>query len=58
MEHRFKLAGEEVIVTVTQTKKTVWVASGDFEGSAVQVKGTSAKNALDHWRNVALRQAD
>lgn len=58
MEHRFNLEGEDVVVTVTQTKKTVWVASGEFEGSSVEVKGSSARSALAHWRNVALRQGD
>lgn len=58
MDHRFKLEGQDVVVTVLQTHKTVWVASGDFEGSTVEVKGSSHANALDRWRRVALRQGD
>lgn len=58
MEHRFKLDGQDVTVTVLQMSKTVWVASGDFEGSTVEVTGSSNANALGRWRKVALRQGD
>lgn len=58
MDHRFKLGDQDVVVSVLQTRKTVWVASGAFEGSTVEVKGSSSANALDRWRKVALRQGD
>lgn len=58
MEHKFHIEGEDVVVTVIQTAKTVWVAYGDFEGSSVEVKSSSKASALNRWRKVALRQGD
>jgi len=58
MKHEFKLENENVTVYVNQTHKTVWEASGSFEGHALTVKGSSGQNALARWRKVALRHAD
>ncbi|MEV5031627.1 hypothetical protein MRBLMC3_000810 [Sphingobium sp. LMC3-1-1.1] len=58
MDYKIKLDGQDVVVTVLQTAKTVWEASGAFEGSNVTVKGSSAQNALSRWRKVAPRQGD
>lgn len=58
MEHKIKLEGQEVVVSIVQASKTVWIASGDFEGSIVEVKASSRGNALSRWRKVALRQGD
>lgn len=40
-------------VFVNQTGKTVWVASGDFRGEPLSVKGRSERAAADQWKELA-----
>lgn len=58
MIYQVRIDGELVPVDVLQTANTVWEASGEFEGRLVTVTGRSRNAVIDHWRTVALRQAD
>jgi hypothetical protein len=40
-------------VTVYQTSKTVWIASGEYMGKTVQAKGRSEGTAIAAWREAA-----
>jgi len=40
-------------VFVVQTRKTVWVATGEFMGRPLLVKGTSEASALRKWEELA-----
>lgn len=40
-------------VFVNQTGKTVWVASGNFRGEPLSVKGRSERTAADQWKELA-----
>lgn len=40
-------------VSVTQRRKTVWVASGVFRGEPLVVKGRSERSALRDWIDIA-----
>lgn len=52
------VGGEKVTIDVYQKSKTVWEASGDFDGHSVTVTKGSRSSVIAHWRNVALRGAD
>jgi hypothetical protein len=45
--------GKEYEVKVHQESKTVWQASGRYEGEWVDVKGTSESTALRNWEEAA-----
>lgn len=46
--------GEEPVeITVVQLSKSVWRASGNYMGKAIEVKGRSASNAAALWRDAA-----
>lgn len=40
-------------VSVIQTRKTVWVASGTFMGEHLSVKSRSERSALAQWKDIA-----
>jgi hypothetical protein len=40
-------------ITVSHPSKTVWVAVGDYRGERIEVKGSSANNAAQHWVSAA-----
>ena len=44
---------KNIQVAVTQTRKTVWTATGEFMGEHLSVKGSSERNALNKWVEVA-----
>jgi hypothetical protein len=52
---RYDLAilGEECRVTVIQTSKTVWKASGSIKGQFLSFKGRSENLALSKWKSAA-----
>lgn len=43
------IIGEDCDVSVHQSSKTVWVASGSIEGQYLSVKSRSANSALNDW---------
>jgi hypothetical protein len=45
--------GEHYEVSVSQRKKTVWVANGTYHGVSITGKGSSANSALESWRETA-----
>jgi hypothetical protein len=40
-------------ITISHPSKTVWVAVGDYKGERIEVKGSSANNAAQHWVGAA-----
>ena len=40
-------------ITISHPSKTVWVAVGDYLGERIEVKGSSANNAAQHWVGAA-----
>lgn len=40
-------------VVVDRRSKSVWIASGDYEGRIIETKGRSASSALALWRDAA-----
>jgi hypothetical protein len=36
-----------------QKSKTVWIASGDFQGEPLQQQGRSEQSALAKWKDIA-----
>lgn len=51
--HIVKAYPETCEVSVTQRRKTVWVASGMFRGELLVVKGRSERTALRDWIDIA-----
>lgn len=45
--------GKNHFVEVRQTAKTVWVATGSYNGQRIDAKGSSATSAAAHWRGAA-----
>ena len=40
-------------ITVDQRSKTDWIASGEYMGERIQVKGRSERDAAAQWREAA-----
>jgi hypothetical protein len=53
MRHMVNILGEECTVTVSQSSKTVWIASGYIEGQHISTKSRSANSAFDNWISAA-----
>jgi len=49
MERTVNIIGEDCIVSVHQSSRTVWVASGSIEGKHLSVKSRSANSAFRDW---------
>ena len=47
-----------VDVTILQTSKTVFEASGVYEGRSISAKAGSANAAIGQWKHIAERAAD
>jgi hypothetical protein len=41
------------LITISHPSKTVWVAVGDYRGERIEVKGSSANSAAQHWVGTA-----
>jgi hypothetical protein len=51
--------GQKCLVIVSQSSKTVWWATGEFQGREIHVKGRSAKQALSEWiQRVGYQEAE
>lgn len=44
---------EKCEVHTYQRSKTVWIASGTFQGESLTQKGGSERSALRHWKDIA-----
>jgi hypothetical protein len=53
MKHTVEVWGKTYEVSVHQKSKTVWIASGDYEGQYIQTQGRSETQALGSWREAA-----
>lgn len=51
--HTIQAYPETCQVHVYQRSKTVWVASGSFQGKTLQQKGRSEAAALRAWKDIA-----
>jgi hypothetical protein len=45
--------GRSCVISVYQRSKSVWIASGDYLGQPIEVKGASASAAVNHWIETA-----
>jgi hypothetical protein len=45
-------------ISVDQKYKTVWIASGDYMGESIQVKGSTQGAAVIRWREAGHIRAD
>jgi hypothetical protein len=48
------VGGKQYEVTVHMKSPTVWIATGEYMGKTVSVKGQSEDTALTRWREVAV----
>ena len=55
--HKVRVYGETVEVEAYQRSKTVWLASGDFDGRSIEVKRSSESSAVAAWVCVATARA-
>ena len=53
MQRTVNIIGEDCNVSVHQSSRAVWVASGSIEGQWLSVKSRSANSALRDWVNAA-----
>lgn len=53
MKHRVEVWSRNYEVHVDQRSKTVWVASGDYEGQTITVTDRTPTSALKRWREAA-----
>jgi hypothetical protein len=51
--HTVKAYPETCEVHTRQKGKTVWIASGVFQGEHIEVRTRSETSALKHWQEVA-----
>jgi hypothetical protein len=51
-----KIWGTEVQVNVFQTRKTVWIAVGNYMGVWIRTTGSSGTSARARWRQAAQYQ--
>jgi len=40
-------------ITLVKKSKTVWIAVGQYMGKRIEVKGRTANNAAEVWRDAA-----
>lgn len=52
-EHKVDVWGHPQKVTVYQKSKSVWIASGQYLGEHIEVKGRSETQAISSWREAA-----
>lgn len=52
-EHTVSVWGRDVMVSVHQKSKSVWIARASYLGEHIEVKGGSAKAALALWQDAA-----
>lgn len=55
-KHTVTVGDKYYEVSVSQQSKTVWLATGEFYGKSLDVKGRSATQALAHWRSAAAAE--
>jgi hypothetical protein len=53
MERMVSVWGESIPVSVHQKSKSVWVASGDYQGKNITTEDRSAGSALKRWKEAA-----
>lgn len=53
MKKTVKVWNDEVEVSINQTSKSVWVASGTYMGRLIQVKDRNANSAVALWQDAA-----
>lgn len=53
MKHRVQVWSRPYEVTVEQRSKSVWVASGDYEGHRISVTDRTPTSVLKRWREAA-----
>ncbi len=53
MKHRVQVWSRPYDVTVEQRSKSVWGASGDYEGQTNTVTDRTATSAVKRWRDAA-----
>lgn len=53
MDHKVQVWSRQYDVAVYQRSKTVWIASGNYEGQQIETKGRTETQALAAWREAA-----
>jgi DNA-binding beta-propeller fold protein YncE len=53
MKHTIQVWSRPYEVTVEQRSKSVWVASGDYQGQSIVVTDRTPTSALKRWREAA-----
>lgn len=56
MERTVNIWGDNVKVSVQQNAEAQWIASGSYRGEYLQVKDSTAGNALSNWKDAAQRK--
>ena len=49
MERDVKVWGRDCVVHVELRSKTVWVATGEYLGKTISVRGRTANSAVKRW---------
>lgn len=53
VKHVINVRGKDYEVSVYQKSKTVWRATGTYEGQRIEVQDRSEQSALARWRGAA-----
>lgn len=53
MERTVKIHNEDITISVYQTSKSVWVASGTYMDQSFQTKGRTSSSAVKLWIDAA-----
>ena len=56
--HTVIVWGKEVRITVERRSKSVWIATGDYMGTTIQVKAATEGAAIKRWRETAEYQGN
>jgi len=49
------IEGKLCTVVAYQRSKTVWIASGDYLGQRIEMRGSSANSAVKRWADAARK---
>jgi hypothetical protein len=52
-ERTVRVYDKPCTITITRTSKTVWIATGEYMGRRIEVKGRSESSAANGWVQAA-----
>jgi hypothetical protein len=52
-EHKVQVLGKSYIVAIRRKSKTVWIATGQYMGQAIEARGRNEDLAASAWRSAS-----